>query len=121
MQKLNPLFATVSRGSLVSYTHGQLEKDVSFAYALTVHKAQGSQYPVVILPVIMAHRPLLYRHLLYTAFSRAQRLLIIVGDESALAVAARNNKANERRTLLAERISIGHFAPPTSRHMSPQD
>ena len=87
-------------------------------YALTIHKAQGAEYEVVVLPIVPQHSRMLYRNLLYTGLSRAKKLLVLVGDESALQRAVVNDVASRRSTLLAERIDNSGFAPQTTRHMS---
>ncbi len=78
---------------------------LTLAYACSVHKSQGSEYPCVILPVHTQHYILLQRNLLYTAVTRGQRLVVLVGDPRALAVAVRNAKPQERYTRLAYRLS----------------
>jgi ATP-dependent exoDNAse (exonuclease V) alpha subunit len=102
----------------LEYTLSSLGKDVALSYALTVHKAQGSEYPVVVMPVLPQHGTMLYRNLLYTGFSRAKQLLVLVGSEAAMCNAAANDVTSQRITLLAERIDNRNFAPPTTRHMS---
>ncbi len=76
------------------------------AYAVTVHKAQGSEFPVVVLPLVRAHFLLLQRNLLYTAITRARRKVILVGDPAAYAMAVRNTSGNERRTDLRNKLSL---------------
>lgn len=76
------------------------------AYAITVHKAQGSEFPIVVLPLVRAHFLLLQRNLLYTAITRARQKVIIVGDPTAYAMAVRNTSGNERRTDLRKKISL---------------
>lgn len=78
--------------------------ELTLAYACSVHKSQGSEYPCVILPVHSQHYILLQRNLLYTAVTRGQRLVVLVGDPRALAVAVSNAKPQERYTRLAERM-----------------
>lgn len=78
--------------------------DLVLAYACSVHKAQGSEYPCVLLPLHMQHYALLQRNLLYTAVTRAQRLVIVIGERSALARAVRNDRPQERFTRLARRL-----------------
>jgi exodeoxyribonuclease V alpha subunit len=78
--------------------------EVMLAYALTVHKSQGSEYPVVILPVHKSFSIMLQRNLLYTAVTRAKRLLIVVGDTEAVAQCVRNNKTRMRNSGLRERL-----------------
>ena len=101
----------------VAYPHSALERDLALSYALTVHKAQGSEYPVVVLPVINQHKMMLYRNLLYTGLSRAKRLLVLVGTEDAIQKAVENDSLLRRNTLLAERVDMDELAPPTVRHL----
>ncbi len=74
------------------------------AYAISVHKSQGSEYPAVIVPVSTQHYLLLQRNLLYTAITRAKRLVVLIGTKKALAIAIRNNKPQQRYTWLAQRF-----------------
>ena len=106
------------RDLVVEYTRSALDRDVALSYALTVHKAQGAEYPVVVMPVVPQHSMMLYRNLLYTGLSRAKKLLVLVGSEAALHQAVQNGAATRRVTLLAERIDDRNFAPQTTRHLS---
>jgi exodeoxyribonuclease V alpha subunit len=90
-------------GRRLSYDLRELD-DLVLAYATTVHKAQGSEYPTVVLPVHTQHYPLLQRNLLYTAITRASRRLVLVGTRRALAIAAGRRDSGRRVTLLAERL-----------------
>jgi exodeoxyribonuclease V alpha subunit len=113
--------ASVGRDStemVVEYTRSALGKDIALSYALTVHKAQGSEYQVVVMPILPQHALMLHRNLLYTGLSRARRLLVMVGTEGALRKAVENDSSARRITLLAERIDDKTFAPPTTRHMT---
>ena len=103
---------------LVEYTRSALGRDVALSYALTVHKAQGSEYPVVVMPILPQHSSMLYRNLLYTGLSRAKQLLVLVGSEAALRKAVENDTRARRVTLLAERVDDRNFASPLTRHMS---
>ena len=87
----------------VEYEGADLEQ-LTLAYAATVHKAQGSEYPCVVLPLHTQHYMMLQRNLLYTAVTRASRLMILVGDPKALDIALRNRRQAERLTALAERL-----------------
>jgi exodeoxyribonuclease V alpha subunit len=87
----------------VAYDFSELDELV-LAYAVSVHKAQGSEYPAVVFPLLMQHYVMLQRNLLYTAVTRARKLVVIVGSKKALAVAVRNNKMQQRFTLLQERL-----------------
>ncbi len=78
------------------------QDELVLAYACSVHKAQGSEYPCVVMPVHTQHYVMLQRNLLYTAVTRAAKLLILVGDRRALGVAVRNDRQQERHTRLAE-------------------
>lgn len=92
----------------VEYLSKELE-ELSLAYALSVHKSQGSEFSVVVMPVTTQHYVMLQRNLLYTAVTRAKRLLVLVGTKRALHIAVSNNKAVKRYGHLAERIR-GEFS-----------
>ncbi|HTK09844.1 MAG TPA: ATP-dependent RecD-like DNA helicase [Ktedonobacteraceae bacterium] len=87
----------------VSYEFHELDELV-LAYAVTVHKSQGSEYPVVIIPLFRQHRMLLQRNLLYTAITRAKRFCVLVGQPQALEYAIQNDRVAMRNTALAERL-----------------
>jgi len=78
--------------------------ELTLAYAMTVHKSQGSEYPAVILPTHTTHYPMLQRNLLYTAITRAKKLLVVVGTKKAIAIATRNDAILRRCSRLAERL-----------------
>ncbi len=78
--------------------------EVVLAYATSVHKSQGSEYKVVVLPVVTQHYIMLQRNLLYTAVTRAREMVILIGTKRALAMAVKNVKVEERHTLLAARL-----------------
>ena len=88
---------------LVKYEFHELDELV-LAYAITVHKSQGSEYPAVVLPLVKQHSMLLQRNLLYTAITRAKRLCVLVGQPYALEMAVRNDRVAWRNTGLAERL-----------------
>jgi exodeoxyribonuclease V alpha subunit len=90
-------------GRLVTYEYPDLD-EIVLAYAISVHKSQGSEYPVVIMPVLTQHYMLLQRNLLYTGITRGKKLVILIGTKKALAIAIKNNKPEERYTLLKERL-----------------
>jgi len=90
-------------GRGVLYDYSDLD-EVILAYAISVHKSQGSEYPVVILPVTTQHYMLLQRNLIYTGITRAKKLVIIIGTKKALAIAIKNNKPQLRFTFLSERL-----------------
>jgi len=91
-------------GRPVPYDYSDLD-EVVLAYAVSVHKSQGSEYPVVILPVVTQHYMLLQRNLIYTGITRAKKLVIMIGTKKTLAIAIRNNKPQRRYTLLSERLA----------------
>jgi len=90
-------------GRDVNYTMDELD-ELAPAYAISVHKSQGSEYPAVVLPLVTQHYVMLQRNLLYTAVTRAKRLLVIVGSRRALGTAVRNDRMRRRYSFLAERI-----------------
>ena len=88
----------------VAYGLGELDELVP-AYAITVHKSQGCEYPAVVVPVLTQHYMMLQRNLLYTAVTRGKRLVVLVGSHKAVAIAVRNNRIRERHTHLRERLA----------------
>lgn len=99
------------RGEIVSYTREEILEELSLAYCMTVHKAQGGEVPIVIMPVSNQHYYMLARNLLYTAITRAKEKVVLVGTRQALARAIANNKIALRYTALAEKIRL---SPGTS-------
>ncbi len=89
---------------LVTYDISELDELVH-AYATTIHKAQGSEYPIVVMPVLMKHFVMLQRNLIYTGITRAKKILVMVGTRKALAYAVRNLTVTKRNTMLRERLS----------------
>ncbi len=90
-------------GRLATYSFKQLE-ELELAYAITIHKSQGSEYPAVILPVLSGPQMLLNRNLLYTAVTRARKCVTVVGSEETFAEMIRNEKQQKRYSALDERI-----------------
>ena len=90
-------------GRIVTYDFTEMD-EISLAYAISVHKSQGSEYPAVLLPIMTQHFVLLQRNLLYTAMTRGKNLVILVGTQKALNIALRNNKPTERLSGLAFRL-----------------
>lgn len=89
----------------VVYDFTELDELV-LSYAVSVHKSQGSEYPVIIMPVLTQHYMLLQRNLLYTGITRARKLAVLVGSKKALAIAVRNNRAEERYSFLDGRLRL---------------
>jgi exodeoxyribonuclease V alpha subunit len=87
----------------VTYDYADLN-EINLAWAVTIHKSQGSEYPVVILPIYMQHYLLLSRNLIYTGLTRARKLAILVGPQKAIGLAVRQVKDQSRYTLLAQRL-----------------
>jgi exodeoxyribonuclease V alpha subunit len=90
-------------GRGVDYEWSEADQ-LTLAYAVTVHKAQGSEFPAVVLPVLTQHFVMLQRNLLYTGVTRAQKLCVLVGSKKAIAIAVNNNKVSERWSGLAKRL-----------------
>jgi exodeoxyribonuclease V alpha subunit len=97
-------------GRLVPYDFGELDELV-LAYAISVHKAQGSEYPAIVLPLLTQHFIMLQRNLLYTAITRGRKLVVVVGSKKALAIAVKNDKTRQRFTLLCERLKGSVLSP----------
>ena len=87
----------------VEYSFKQLD-ELELAYAVTIHKSQGSEYPAVILPLLPGPKLLYNRNLLYTAVTRAKKCLTIIGSDTTFQEMIRNKSEQERYTSLAERI-----------------
>ena len=79
--------------------------DLVLAYACTVHKSQGSEYPAVVIPLFTTHFMMLSKNLLYTAVTRGKRLVVLVADGRALELALSSRRQDDRRTHLAERLA----------------
>ena len=90
-------------GRIVEYSKTQLG-DLELAYAITIHKSMGSEYETVIIPILMAHRILLTKNLIYTAVTRAKKRVILIGQKRALFLAIHSGGKVKRNTCLAERI-----------------
>jgi exodeoxyribonuclease V alpha subunit len=90
-----------SDGRTVTYAFGELDALVP-AYAATIHKAQGSEYPAVVIPVLTQHHAMLQRNLLYTGVTRGKRLVVLVGQPRAVAIAVKNAAGRRRWSKLGE-------------------
>ncbi len=90
-------------GREIPYDFLELDELVH-AFAISVHKSQGSEFPAVVIPVLTSHYMMLQRNLLYTAITRARRLVVLVGQPKAIAMAVRNNQVTARYTGLRERL-----------------
>lgn len=89
--------------NIVEYESGELT-ELMLAYACTIHKSQGSEYPVVVMPLMMSHYIMLQRNLVYTGITRAKKLCVVIGDTKALGHAIRNVVVLKRNTRLKERL-----------------
>lgn len=90
-------------GRNVDYEFAEMD-ELSIAYAISVHKSQGSEYPAVIMPIMTQHYVLLQRNLLYTALTRGQKLVVLIGTRKALAIAVQNDQPRQRLSGLAQRL-----------------
>jgi exodeoxyribonuclease V alpha subunit len=86
-------------GRLVSYGFGELDEVIP-AYATTIHKSQGSEYPAVVIPLSTQHYVMLRRNLVYTGITRGRKLVVLVGQRKALRIAVRDSKAERRWSKL---------------------
>ena len=90
-------------GNRVVYEISELD-EIMLAYATTIHKSQGSEYPIVVIPLLTSHWIMLQRNLVYTGITRAKQGVVIIGSEKALKRAVKNMSVAKRNTLLKERI-----------------
>jgi len=90
---------------IVVYEEDEID-ELTLAYAISVHKSQGSEYPVVIMPVTTQHYMLLQRNLLYTGVTRAKKLVVLIGTKRAIYICLNNNKTAKRYSYLAERLHL---------------
>jgi exodeoxyribonuclease V alpha subunit len=93
-------------GRSVTYGFGELDALV-LAYAVTIHKSQGSEYPAVVIPVTTQHYAMLQRNLIYTGITRGKKLVVLVGQKKAVAIAVRNVSGRRRWSKLSERLVPG--------------
>lgn len=105
IDKKEEMLAVKYYGRVVDYDFTELS-EISLAYAISVHKSQGSEYPAVIVPIMTQHFVLLQRNLLYTAITRATKLVILIGTKKALAIALKNDKPRKRLTGLTSAIRV---------------
>jgi exodeoxyribonuclease V alpha subunit len=92
-------------GRSVTYGFGEVDALVP-AYAVSFHKSQGSEYPAVIIPVLTQHYPMLQRNLFYTGVTRGKRLVVLVGQKKAVAIAVRNASSRRRWSKLEEWLRL---------------
>ncbi|GHU12788.1 ATP-dependent RecD-like DNA helicase [Alphaproteobacteria bacterium] len=90
-------------GNDISYEYSELDELV-LAYAVSIHKSQGSEYPVVVIPLVMSHYMMLQRNLIYTGITRGKKLVVIVGSKKAMFISVNNDKTMKRNTWLKERL-----------------
>jgi exodeoxyribonuclease V alpha subunit len=98
-------------GRLVRYVGKELDS-LRLAYAISIHKSQGSEYPAVVIPLSTSHFPMLSRNLVYTAVTRAKRLCVLVADPRALRIALGELRRERRATALAARLTALRSAAP---------
>ena len=91
-------------GREITYEYSDLD-EIVLAYAISVHKSQGSEYPAIVIPILTQHYMLLQRNLIYTAVTRGRKLVVVVGTRKALAIGINNNKPQKRFTYLKTRLS----------------
>jgi exodeoxyribonuclease V alpha subunit len=104
-------------GRPVKYPRKDLDQ-LMLSYTITVHKAQGSEYPAVVLPFTTHHAIMLQRNLLYTAITRGRRLVVLIGTEKAVSMAVANARRDPRYTCLRQRLVEGVFRPSPARSLS---
>jgi exodeoxyribonuclease V alpha subunit len=103
VDSINGVLEIDFEGRLIKYERMEVT-DLQPAYAISVHKSQGSEYPVVIFPILKQHFMMLQRNLVYTGLTRAKKKVIFVGDPTAYAMAIRNDKTLTRQTDLIRKF-----------------
>ena len=98
--------STTFDGRTVTYEFGELDMLVP-AYAATIHKSQGSEYPAIVIPILTQHHAMLQRNLLYTGVTRGKKLVVLIGQKKAIAIAVRNVSGRRRWSKLAEWLQPG--------------
>ena len=91
---------------IIEYDFNEVD-ELNLAYATSIHKSQGSEYPCVVIPLSMQHYPMLERNLLYTGITRGKKLVIVIGENKALYMAIKNKAAVNRFTSLSYRLGLG--------------
>jgi len=107
IRSMDPVEQTVTvdfDGRLATFDWSESD-ELALAYVVSVHKAQGSEFPVVVMPIVTQHYTMLQRNLLYTAITRARKLCVLAGSRRAIGMAVRNNKVTQRFTALEWRLS----------------
>lgn len=107
VKKVDPetgTFSAIFDGTTHEFTKGDLS-DLALAYAISIHKSQGSEFPIVVVPLLKGHFMMLQRNLLYTAITRGRKKVFLVGEPAAYGMAVRNNEARLRITHLREKLS----------------
>jgi exodeoxyribonuclease V alpha subunit len=106
IQYAERIFHIAFDSGLVEYEWADAD-EIALAYAVTVHKSQGSEFPVVLMPLLTQHFVMLERNLVYTGMTRARKLLIMVGSQRALAIAVGKSQSRRRWTRLAQLLREG--------------
>lgn len=114
ISEINPENQTITvdfDGLQAEYDYSELD-EIRPAYAISVHKSQGSEYQAIVLPLMTQHYVMLQRNLIYTAVTRGKRLVVIVGSKKALAIGIKNNRIMKRYTFLADRLRAEQMPRP---------
>lgn len=90
-------------GKVALYDFGELD-EIVLAYATTIHKAQGSEYPAIVIPLTMQHYPMLKRNLIYTGVTRGKKLVVLVGEKKAISLAVHDKRTKKRYTKLKDHL-----------------
>ncbi|MFO7323166.1 MAG: ATP-dependent RecD-like DNA helicase [Chloroflexota bacterium] len=104
----NTVQVMMDDGMLVEYDWSEMDQ-LRHAFCISTHRSQGSEYPVVVIPILTQHYMMLQRNLLYTAITRAKKIAVLVGSRRAVAMAVKNNKVAERYSNLRVRLRNPHF------------
>jgi hypothetical protein len=100
----NSAYASGDKADGMWYSVSELD-ELALSYAITIHKSQGSEYPIVIIPFTMQSFVMLQRNLLYTGITRGKKVVVLIGSKKAIGYAVRNSDVSKRNTGLAKRLS----------------
>jgi exodeoxyribonuclease V alpha subunit len=120
IRKIDPIDQSIEvlidQSQRVLYDFSEAD-ELALAYAVSVHKSQGSEFPVIVMPVLTQHYIMLQRNLLYTGVTRAQKMCVLTGNNKAIRIAINNNKVSLRHSYLADRIKNQFEGSKTSKEI----
>ncbi|MEM9951693.1 MAG: ATP-dependent RecD-like DNA helicase [Chloroflexota bacterium] len=102
-------------GLIIDYSYDDADQQLIHAYCISTHRSQGSEYPIVVMPIMTQHYMMLQRNLIYTAITRAKQMVVLVGTRQAIKMSVDNNKVSERFSGLLPRLQLGTRSQQTQQ------